>query len=241
MIILPAIDIKDGCCVRLRKGDFSTAHKVADDAAETAASFLAAGARWIHMVDLDGAKEGAVKNAPLFLEIAKTSGLKVELGGGIRDRKTIEFYLKNGISRVILGSIAVKNPALVREAAAAYGDRIAVGIDAKEGRVATEGWLDTSSVSYLDLAKEMEQAGVKTIIFTDISRDGMLGGLNLEQLAALRETVSCNVIASGGVRDLGDIEVCGRLGLHGVICGKALYTGSLSLREAIETAGDQQC
>ena len=214
--------------------DYINAHGTStplNDAGETAASFLAAGARWIHMVDLDGAKEGEVKNAPLFLEIARTSGLKVELGGGVRDRKTIEYYLENGISRVILGSIAVKNPVLVREAAAAYGDRIAVGIDAKEGMVATEGWL----------AKEMEQAGVKTIIFTDISRDGMLGGLNLEQLATLEKAVSCNIIASGGVRDLRDIEACGRLGLHGVICGKALYTGSLSLREAIETAGDQPC
>ncbi len=241
MIILPAIDIKDGCCVRLQKGDFATAHKVAEDAGETAASFRAAGAGWIHMVDLDGAKEGAMKNAPLFLEIAKSSGLKVELGGGIRDRETVEYYLENGISRVILGSAAVKNPTLVREAAAAFGERIAVGIDAKDGMVATEGWLDTSSVRYLDLAKEMEQAGVKMIIFTDVFRDGMLGGLNLEQLSALEQAVSCNIIASGGVRDLSDIEACKRLGLYGVICGKALYTGDLPLKAAIETAGDQEC
>lgn len=140
MIILPAIDIKDGCCVRLRKGDFSTAHKVAEDAGETAASFLAAGARWIHMVDLDGAKEGEVKNAPLFLEIARTSGLKVELGGGIRDRKTIEYYLENGISRVILGSIAVKNPALVREAAARLRRPDRRGHRREGGDGGTEGW-----------------------------------------------------------------------------------------------------
>lgn len=241
MIILPAIDIQGGNCVRLLRGDFSTAHKVAENPEDTAAGFRAAGASWIHMVDLDGAKNGGVVNAPVFIKIAVASGLKVELGGGIRTMETISYYLENGVSRVILGSVAVKNPALVREAAERYGNRIAVGIDAKNGMVATEGWLDTSSVSYLDLAKKMEQAGVKTIIFTDISKDGTLQGVNLEQLAAINDAVSCDIVASGGVRDLKDIAACKELGLYGVICGKSIYSGSLSLAEAIEMAGEQTC
>ena len=241
MIILPAIDLHQGQCVRLFRGDYDTAQVVARDALETALRFQEQGARWLHMVDLDGAKDGTLANFDTIAAIAGQGGLYIEVGGGIRDEDRIRRYLDLGVGRCILGTIAVKDFDFTERMAQTYGDRIAVGIDAKEGMVATEGWLDTSSVGYLDLAKEMEQAGVKTIIFTDISRDGMLGGLNLEQLAALEKAVSCNIIASGGVRDLRDIEACGRLGLHGVICGKALYTGSLSLREAIETAGDQQC
>ena len=174
MIILPAIDIKDGCCVRLRRGDFATAHKVAEDAVQTAAAFSTAGAAWIHMVDLDGAKEGGAKNEHIFLEVARHSGLRVELGGGIRDMSAVERYLEKGISRVILGSAAVKNPVFVRDAVHAYGDRIAVGIDARDGMVATEGWLDTSALHYIDLARRLEDIGVRYIIFTDIARDGML-------------------------------------------------------------------
>ena len=241
MIILPAIDIKDGCCVRLRRGDFATAHKVAEDAVQTAAAFSTAGAAWIHMVDLDGAKEGGAKNEHIFLEVARHSGLRVELGGGIRDMSAVERYLEKGISRVILGSAAVKNPVFVRDAVHAYGDRIAVGIDARDGMVATEGWLDTSALHYIDLARRMEDIGVRYIIFTDIARDGMLEGVNLEQLSALRKAVSCNIIASGGVRDLSDVEACTALRLDGIICGKALYTGGLDLRRAIETAGEQTC
>lgn len=241
MIILPAIDIKDNTCVRLQKGDFSTTHKVAEDPFATAASFCAAGASWIHMVDLDGAKNGSAENASVFLRVAKESGLKVELGGGIRDLKTIAFYLEQGISRVILGSAAVKNPELVSEAVREFGAHIAVGIDAKNGMAATDGWLDTSKINYLELAKRMEQTGVKYIIFTDISRDGMLSGVNLEQLGALNNAVSCGVIASGGVRGIEDIEACSKLGLYGVICGKALYSGSLNLKKAVDMAGDQSC
>lgn len=239
MIILPAIDIQGGQCVRLQKGDFSTAHKVAEDALETAAGFQAAGARWIHMVDLDGAKKGGMENAPVFLRIAAQTDLKVELGGGIRDMKTIEYYLQNGVSRVILGSAAVKNPQLVKTAVDVYGERIAVGIDAKNGMVATEGWLDTSDVDYITLAKMMADIGVQVIIFTDISRDGMLSGVNLEQLDAINRAVSCDIIASGGVRDLDDIAACLDLGLYGVICGKSIYSGSLSLEQAILKAGER--
>lgn len=236
MIIYPAIDIKDRQCVRLVKGDFDTVHRVANDPLETAASFREAGATWIHMVDLDGAKDGAKRNADIFLQVAAQSGLKVELGGGIRDMQTLEYYFSNGISRCILGSAALKNPALVKEAVAAYGHRIAVGIDALHGMVATEGWLDVSDVPYLELAKRMEDMGVQVLIFTDISKDGTLSGPNLEQLSALRETVSCQVIASGGMHTIDDVTACKDAHLDGAICGKSLYSGTLSLSDAIREA-----
>lgn len=241
MIILPAIDIKDGKCVRLVKGDYATAHQVAESPYDTAAAFRAAGAAWIHMVDLDGAKEGKPVNTEIFERVAKESGLKVEVGGGIRHMKTIEQFLEKGISRVILGSVAVKNPDLVKEAVKEFGEKIAVGIDAKNGMVATEGWLEKSDVTYTDLALAMEDAGVRTIIYTDISRDGTLTGVNTEQLGNLSRTVSCNIIASGGVSSIVDIENCIDLNLYGCICGKAVYTGALNLMEAIGKAGEQIC
>ncbi|MDO5558577.1 MAG: 1-(5-phosphoribosyl)-5-[(5-phosphoribosylamino)methylideneamino]imidazole-4-carboxamide isomerase [Oscillospiraceae bacterium] len=236
MIILPAIDIKDGNCVRLFKGDFSTVEKVAADYMETAKSFEKAGAQWIHTVDLDGAKEGKPVNTQIFTDIAKNTNLKVELGGGIRTLETVESYISSGISRVILGSIALKDPQIVKDAVKEYGDRIAVGIDAMNEMVAVEGWLDSSSVNYIDLAKEMEQIGVKYIIFTDISKDGTLSGVNLDQLGKLSKAVSCNVIASGGVHTIEDIKGCKALNLYGTICGKSLYKGTLDLAEAVETA-----
>ena len=241
MIILPAIDIKDGKCVRLVKGDYATAHQVAESPYDTAAAFRAAGAAWIHMVDLDGAKEGKPVNTEIFERVAKESGLKVEVGGGIRHMKTIEQFLEKGISRVILGSVAVKNPDLVKEAVKEFGEKIAVGIDAKNGMVATEGWLEKSDVTYTDLALAMEDAGVRTVIYTDISRDGTLTGVNTEQLGNLNRTVSCNIIASGGVSSIVDIENCIDLNLYGCICGKAVYTGALNLMEAIGKAGEQIC
>ncbi len=238
MIILPAIDIKDKACVRLIKGDYDTAHKVAEDPYKTAGDFALAGAKWIHMVDLNGALDACPVNQEIFIKIAAESGMKVELGGGIRDMKTIEWYLSKGISRIILGSAAVKNPQLVKEAVKEFGAKIAVGIDARNAMVATEGWMESSSVCYLELAMEMEQAGVKTIIYTDISRDGTLSGVNLEQLEHLNQAVSCNIIASGGVKSIEDIMACKEIGLYGCICGKALYSGTLDLREAIEKAGE---
>ena len=238
MIILPAIDIKDKACVRLIKGDYDTAHKVAEDPYKTAGDFALAGAKWIHMVDLNGALDACPVNQEIFIKIAAESGMKVELGGGIRDMKTIEWYLSKGISRIILGSVAVKNPQLVKEAVKEFGAKIAVGIDARNAMVATEGWKENSSVCYLELAMEMEQAGVKTIIYTDISRDGTLSGVNLEQLEHLNQAVSCNIIASGGVKSIEDIMACKEIGLYGCICGKALYSGTLDLREAIEKAGE---
>lgn len=236
MIIFPAIDIQGGRCVRLVKGDFATAHQVADDPLTTAKAFRAAGAEWIHMVDLDGAKEGRRVNTAIFEQVAAESGLKVEVGGGIRNRQTLEDYFSHGVSRCILGSAALKDPDLVKEAVAAYGSRIAVGIDAKDGMVATEGWLDVSNVSYIELAKRMEQMGVRTIIFTDISRDGTLSGPNVEQLTALDEAVACNVVASGGIKSLEDIKALRERRLYGAICGKSLYSGTLALDDAITAA-----
>ncbi len=236
MIILPAIDLIDGTCVRLRRGDFGTAAKVAEDPLQTAARFAAAGASWMHMVDLDGARAGQPKNRDVILRAAAASGLSVEVGGGIRIMETIADYLENGIARVILGSVALGDPALVREAVKAYGEKIAVGIDARDGLVAAEGWLSGSRVSYLDLARAMEEAGVKTFIFTDIGRDGMLSGVNTEQLQALADAVEANVIASGGVAGMEDIRACKAMGLYGCIAGKAIYSGALNLAEAVNEA-----
>lgn len=237
MIILPAIDIKDGNCVRLFKGDFGTVEKVAEDPLETARSFVKQGAEWIHMVDLDGAKDAVPRNMQIFLDVAKHTPLKVEIGGGIRTLDTMEKYLSGGISRVILGSVAVKDPGLVRTAIREFGgERVVVGIDAKNGMVSVEGWLDSSTVHYLDLAKEMERAGVRTIIFTDIAKDGTLEGPNLDQLTLLSKAMGCDIVASGGISDIHDIRALKKLGLYGTICGKSIYKGTLDLAEAIREA-----
>lgn len=236
MIILPAIDIKDGNCVRLFKGDFSTVEKVAADYLETAKGFEEAGATWIHMVDLDGAKEGRPVNTKIYKDVAEKTFLKVEVGGGIRNIETIEEYLSMGISRVIIGSAALKNPQLVKDAVEKFGsEKIAVGIDSKDGMVATEGWLESSDVHYIDLAKEMIKIGVKYFIVTDISKDGTLSGVNTQQLGdlAMATNGECCIIASGGVHTIEDIKACKQLGLYGTICGKSIYKGTLDLREAV--------
>lgn len=234
MIVLPAIDIKDGNCVRLFKGDYATVEKVAENPYDTANRFKEDGAKWMHMVDLDGAKDGKLVNSDLIIDVAKKSGLNVEVGGGIRDMKAVEYYLTNGINRVILGSAAVKNQQFVIDAVNNFGDKIVVGIDAKDGMVCAEGWIDKSQVNYIDLAKQMEQIGVKTIVFTDIDQDGTLAGPNLQQLDELTHNVSCNIIASGGVSVLKDIINLAELDVYGAICGKAIYTGDLDLKMAIQ-------
>lgn len=234
MIIFPAIDIIDGKPVRLYKGDFSTAHQVATDALETALGFAKAGCTWIHMVDLDGSLKKEPVNSKTFITVARETPLKVELGGGIRTMKDIDFYINNGISRIILGSVALKNPELVKEAVKEFGELIAVGIDAKNGYAAAEGWTQGSDVHFIDLARRMEDAGVKTIIYTDISKDGTLSGPNLEQLTELNEAVSCNITASGGITDISDILALRDKGLYGAICGKSIYKETLDLREAVE-------
>lgn len=239
MIIFPAIDIKDGCCVRLFKGDFSTVEKVAENHLETAKSFEAAGASWIHMVDLDGAKEGRPVNTRIYADIAEKTNLKVELGGGIRSLETIQEYLDMGIARVILGSVALKDPKLVSDAVEKFGsEKIVVGIDAVNEMVATEGWLESSDVHYIDLAKKMNEVGVEYFIFTDISKDGTLSGVNREQLKALADAMGsrANIVASGGVHTMADIISCKEMGLYGTICGKSIYKGTLDLAEAIKYA-----
>ncbi|MGN0699858.1 MAG: 1-(5-phosphoribosyl)-5-[(5-phosphoribosylamino)methylideneamino] imidazole-4-carboxamide isomerase, partial [Oscillospiraceae bacterium] len=203
---------------------------------DTARSFEVAGAEWIHMVDLDGAKDATQQNKDIFVDVARNTGLRVEVGGGIRSLDTVEMYLSAGISRVIIGSAAVKNPQLVKDAVKEFGERIAVGIDAKNGYVATEGWLETSDVLFTVLAKEMSRIGVKYIIFTDISKDGTLSGVNAEQLEQINTSCSAEIIASGGVHTIEDIRICKKLGLYGTICGKSLYSGSLDLKEAISLA-----
>lgn len=234
MIIFPAIDIKNGNCVRLYKGDMNTAEKVADDSLSAADSFYSCGAKWIHMVDLDGAVKGEKVNSDIFTTVAEKTGLRVELGGGIRTMADVEYYLSRGISRVIIGSAALKNPDLVREAAKKYGEKIAVGIDARRGMVAAEGWLETSDISYIELAKRMEDVGVRYIIYTDIDCDGMLSGPNLRELTLLNDAVSCNITASGGIKDSDDIKALKDAGLYGAICGRSIYKGTLDLKEALE-------
>ncbi len=236
MIILPAIDIKDGQCVRLFKGDYSTASKVADNAYDVAEGFVKAGAKWMHMVDLDGAKNGKLTNSELIIDVAKNTDIKVEVGGGIRNMDTVEYYLENGVDRVILGSAAVKDQHFVIDAVNNFDDKIVVGIDAKDGIVCAEGWTDKSELNYIDLAKQMEQIGVKTIIFTDINQDGTLSGPNLVQLDNLAHNVSCDIIASGGVSNIKDIINLHDLNIYGAITGKAIYSGSLDLAMAIQAA-----
>ncbi len=234
MIILPAIDIIGGNAVRLLKGDYATSQKVCESPYIAAQGFADCGAEWMHIVDLDGAKYAKLVNAGLISDVARASGLKVEVGGGIRNMKAVEYYLSNGINRVILGSAAVKDPQLVIDAVREYGDKIAVGIDAKDGFVRAEGWLDSSDINYIELAKRMEDVGVRTVIFTDINRDGTLQGPNFSQLEELSKQVSCDIVASGGVSSIEDIIKLNALKLYGAICGKAIYSGRLDLKEAVE-------
>ncbi len=239
MVILPAIDIKDGNCVRLFKGDYGTVHKVADSYMDTARGFELSGAEWVHMVDLDGAKDATQQNKDIFLDVAENTNLKVEVGGGIRSLDTVEMYLNAGISRVIIGSAAVKNPELVRQAAKEFKGRVAVGIDAKNGLVATEGWLETSNVNYIDLGVEMCRAGVQFFVFTDIDKDGTLSGPNQQMTKKLQDVLAPLggwVIASGGIQNIEDIRTLKKNGIYGAICGKSIYSGSLDLAEAVRVA-----
>ncbi len=233
MIIFPAIDIMDGKPVRLLRGDFATAEQVAEDVLATAKQFARVGCTWVHMVDLDGSLQKKPVNADPILQVVEHTPLKVEVGGGIRTMEDIAFYLDRGVDRVILGSVALKNPKLVQQAIDAYGDKIAVGIDAKQGMVATEGWTEDSKMDFIDLAKAMEKMGVATIIYTDIGRDGTLSGPDVQGLDRLNKAVSCNVIASGGVTTITDILVMKDKKMYGTICGKCIYKKTLDLREAV--------
>lgn len=233
MIIFPAIDIMDGKPVRLLRGDFATAEQVAEDVLSTAKQFARVGCTWVHMVDLDGSLQKKPVNAEPILQVVEQTPLKVEAGGGIRTMEDIAFYLDRGVDRVILGSVALKNPKLVQQAVDAYGDKIAVGIDAKQGMVATEGWTEDSQMDFIDLAKAMEKMGVATIIYTDIGRDGTLSGPDVQGLDQLNKAVGCNVIASGGVTTITDILVMKDKKMYGTICGKCIYKKTLDLREAV--------
>ena len=239
MVIFPAIDIRDGKCVRLFKGDFAQETVYGDKPEEMALKWQALGGEFLHLVDLDGARAKKPVNLEVIKKIVAAVKIPVELGGGIRTMENIDEGLSLGVRRVILGSVAVQNPALVKEACAKYGDRIVVGIDAKDGIVAVDGWGVSGNVEASVLAKKMAEAGVKTIIYTDISRDGTLSGCNVEATAKLAEVSGINVVASGGVSNIEDIKALlpyADKGIEGVIVGKSIYTGSLDLQEAIRVA-----
>lgn len=240
MILLPAIDMKDGRCVRLKKGDFDTVHQVASSALETARRFADAGAAWVHMVDLDGARDGTRKNFPFIYEVIQQSGLKVELGGGIKSIPDLITVVESGVARAVIGSAAVTHPEVVTYALSQWGaDRVAVGIDCLNGKVRTAGWEEDAGLEAVDFAKRMEALGVKTIVYTDIATDGMLSGPSYAQLAALQQAVDCRIVASGGVTTLDDIKRLRDMGLYGAIIGKAYYAGTLDLAQAMKEAGNQ--
>ncbi len=234
MLIFPAIDLKDGQVVRLYKGDFATVHQVAQDPVATARAFLDAGAGHLHMVDLDGAKDGQRRNSEILRSVAKT-GLRIELGGGLRSMEDLEAVFALGAWRAVIGSAAVSDPALVRAALEKYGpEKIAVGIDAKDGSVRTAGWQADSRLDYLAFAKSMEALGVKYLIFTDIDTDGTLTGPAYPRLAALQEAVDCSITASGGVSSNEDLRKLAEMGLYAAIVGKAWYAGAVDLKQAVE-------
>ncbi len=235
MILYPAIDLKDGQAVRLVKGEMDQATVFNDDPAAQAMAFVEAGCEWLHLVDLNGAFAGEPVNAAPVEAILKATKVPAQLGGGIRDMATIERWLDKGLARVILGTVAVENPDLVREAAKTFPGQVAVGIDARNGRVATKGWAEETDVMVTDLAKSFEDAGVAAIIYTDINRDGAMQGPNIEATADLARSVSIPVIASGGVSSLDDLIAlrdCGAA-LNGAISGRALYDGAINLKEAL--------
>ncbi len=239
MIIYPAIDIRGGRCVRLTEGRFDAETVFADDPVEMALKWAGMGAEFLHLVDLDGALAGEGKNVPVIERILNSVAIPVQLGGGIRNLETIERLLALGVTRLILGSAAVKNPELVAEACKKYPGHIAVGIDAKNGEVAIEGWGKGSGVAATELAKQMADFGVETIIYTDISRDGMLSGVNVEATAALARACGVPIIASGGVASIEDIRRVKAVeadGVQGCIIGKAIYTGAVDLKEALALA-----
>lgn len=234
MIVLPAIDIKDGRCVRLYQGDYAKATTYGDDPVEVALRWQNAGANWLHVVDLDGALQGSPVNAELIGRIREATTLHIEVGGGMRSLDHIERILDLGVDRVILGTVAIRNPDLLQEALSRWGERIVVGIDARDGWVAVAGWLETSRVQAADLAIKLSAAGVKRFVYTDISRDGALNGPNFNSLAEMCLATTSAMIASGGVRSIADLRALEALGVEGAIVGKALYTGDMDLATVLQ-------
>jgi len=236
MIFYPAIDLKDGACVRLLRGKMEDATVFNADPTAQAQEFEQQGAEWLHLVDLNGAFAGAPVNEDAVAKLVKSVTLPVQLGGGVRDRKTIDLWLERGIRRVVLGTAAARDPDLVRSAAKAYPGQIAVGIDARGGKVAVEGWAETTELTALDLAKRYEDAGVAAIIFTDIDLDGAMQGPNVAATAEMAETTSIPIIASGGVSSMDDLRALKASGapLDGVISGRAVYDGKINVAEAVQ-------
>lgn len=236
MILFPAIDLKDGSCVRLKKGEMESATVFNADPAAQAQDFEKSGFSWLHCVDLNGAFAGKSVNADAIKAIRAAISLPIELGGGIRDLAAIEFWLSAGITRVILGTVAAKDPALVKEAARKFPGQIVVGADAKGGKIATAGWAETDSLTPIELGKRFEDAGVAAILYTDVDRDGLLGGVNVEATAALAKAVRVPVIASGGVGSIADIaalKATNEANIEGVVIGRALYDGRIDPTEAL--------
>ena len=236
MILLPAIDLYEGKAVRLFKGDYQQMTVYSHTPVQVARDFARQGAVWIHMVDLEGARDGGTPNLPVIRQVAAETGLQVEIGGGIRDRETIDRYMESGVTRVILGTAAVTDEALLREALVAYGDRIAVGADIKDGCIAIKGWLENSAIPFEAFLEKMQNLGVRTVICTDISRDGAMKGTNLALYARLARRFHMDIIASGGVSSLEDVRQLKAMGLYGAIIGKAYYTGAIDLARAMEEA-----
>lgn len=234
MIIIPAIDIIDGKPVRLYQGDYKQKEIVGENVLDIAMEFQEAGAEYVHIVDLDGAKKGELVNRDIIVQVAKALDIPIEVGGGIRTMETIDFLIENGVSRVILGSVAIDDEELLVQAVKKYKDKIAVGIDCKDGRVCVHGWLKNSEVRYLDFAKKIQNIGVKNIIFTDISRDGTLQGPNITMLNLLSYELDIQITASGGVKDINCIKELNERNIYGAIIGKAIYAKTISLKEAIE-------
>ena len=236
MQIFPATDILGGKVVRLTKGDYNQVKIYADSPAEMALEFMKDGATNLHMVDLDGAKDGAPVNFEAIREAAKIKDLFIEVGGGIRDMKRVEDYLSLGVKRVILGTAAIRNYPFVEEAVKEFGNAIAVGVDAKDGFVAVSGWQETTSVKSVEFCKKLRDTGVATVIYTDISKDGMLSGTNLEVYAELSEIKGLDIVASGGITYVNEIEKLRDMNIYGAIVGKAVYEGKLSLKDALKAA-----
>lgn len=233
MIIFPAIDILDGKCVRLIQGDYNKEVVYDDNPVQMAQQWEEKGAAFIHIVDLNGAKSGESVNKQIIVDIAKAVGVPIQVGGGIRTMETVRDYIENGVARVIVGTAAVTDPEFLREAVEAYGDKIAVSLDARNGYIATDGWTDTSGVTALELVKELEELGVKTIVYTDIAKDGMLQGPNLEEQKAINKATTIDVIASGGVTTVEDVANLRKLNMYGCIIGKALYDGKLQFEDVV--------